>query len=163
MSGTRPLWVSVCLAVLVCASAASAGGFLVRSLLQKPAPLLLATKPVGSIAPHAPATAMATAQLIAASRPLVVKLESLSVERVPPKRVHRAPKIPSSASAESSSASAEPSSAPTEPGSAPAEPSNAPAEPDSALTEPSNAPTEASGSADPARASAPASPATEND
>jgi len=89
----RPRWVSAGVALVVCASASSAGAFVVRSLLHRPAPALTPTV-VASPLPHPTAHGAVTpaAQPAAATRPLVVALESLSVERRPLRTAPRPPK-----------------------------------------------------------------------
>jgi hypothetical protein len=79
--GTRPRWVSVGIALLLCVTAASAGAFLVRSLKLRRQPPTLASSTLG---PPLVNTSAATHAIPAASpapaNPVVVDLESLSLE-----------------------------------------------------------------------------------
>ncbi|MEI9936480.1 MAG: GYF domain-containing protein [Pseudomonadota bacterium] len=96
----RPRWVSACIALVVCVTASAAGASLVRSLKQRqqpqglpvravPAPIVIAT-----LSPTSEAAPAAAAAAAASSVPLVVDLESLSVEhqRTLPRAVRATPK-----------------------------------------------------------------------
>ncbi|MET0793642.1 MAG: DUF4339 domain-containing protein [Polyangiaceae bacterium] len=89
--GDRPRWVSACMAMLVCVAASGSGAYLVRSLKRHHQPLALSSTtanqplPGTSTANHAAPLAPAAA----ASVPLVVDLQSLSVERSAPRRSAR--------------------------------------------------------------------------
>ena len=82
--GDRPRWVSACIALLICVTASGSGAFLVRSLKQRRQPLALASSVASqpSAAPSVPAVGppLAPVPAAAARQPLVVDLESLSVE-----------------------------------------------------------------------------------
>ena len=76
----RPRWVSVCIALTVCVSASAAGALLVRSLRQQrlaPASAAVAAPAIGTLAHSEPSSTPVSAP---SSAPLVVDLESLSVE-----------------------------------------------------------------------------------
>ena len=89
--GQRPRWVSACIALAVCITASGSGAYLVRTLKMHRQPLVLAASAanqplpgtttsnhVAPLAPTAPTSA-----------PLVVDLQSLSVEHSTPRRVAR--------------------------------------------------------------------------
>jgi hypothetical protein len=92
----RPRWLSACIALVVCVTASAAGASLVRSLKQpKPQALPVMAVPappvVNTITEKQPSEPPSSA---ASSAPLVVELESLSVEhkRTPARAVRVAPK-----------------------------------------------------------------------
>jgi hypothetical protein len=92
----RPRWLSACIALVVCVTASAAGASLVRSLKQpKPQapPAITAPAPVSNTSTEKPASELPSAT--ASSAPLVVDLESLSVEhkRTPTRAVRAAPKL----------------------------------------------------------------------
>jgi hypothetical protein len=84
----RPRWVSACIALVVCVTASAAGASLVRSLKQRPKPQTSSASATVAPTANAPnvvtvAAAKPATQPSAAatsSAPLVVSLESLSVE-----------------------------------------------------------------------------------
>jgi GYF domain 2 len=92
--GDRPRWVSACIALLVCIAAAGSGAVLVRSLKMHRQPLPLtpttesgATQPLpGATTPNPVAP---LAPVPAVSAPLVVDLQSLSLEPSTPRRALR--------------------------------------------------------------------------
>jgi GYF domain 2 len=92
--GGRPRWVSACIALVVCIIASGSGAFLVRSLKMHRQPLALtpttasgANQPLpGTSAPNHVAPLAPSA---AASVPLVVDVQSLSVEHSVPRRAVR--------------------------------------------------------------------------
>ena len=90
--GDRPRWVSACIALAVCIAASGSGAYLVRSLKMHRQPLALT--PAAAEQPLAAASTAPAANRVApspsASAPLVVDLQSLSVEHSAPRRVVRA-------------------------------------------------------------------------
>jgi len=99
----RPRWVSACIALVVCVTASAAGASLVRSLKQRPKAQAAATSTaLAAVANAAPVVPNGSAQkpvsqptaAATSSSPLVVTLESLSVEhkraRTPTRTVVRA-------------------------------------------------------------------------
>lgn len=78
----RPRWVSACIALVVCITASAAGASLVRSFKQRPK-----TQAVPALSRSAAATPSSTVKPVSepptlpSSAPLVVDVESLSVER----------------------------------------------------------------------------------
>ncbi len=94
--GQRPRWVSACIALAVCITASGSGAYLVRTLKTHRQPLVAATSAADQplpgtttsnhVAPLAPAAP--------ASAPLVVDLQSLSVERSAPRRIARPVAVP---------------------------------------------------------------------
>lgn len=81
--GDRPRWVSACIALSVCITASGSGAFLVRSLKQRKQPLALTASPVvqATASVRSPSNEAEPTPKAATSRPLVIDLESLSVER----------------------------------------------------------------------------------
>ena len=114
--GDRPPWVSACLAVLVCVTASGSGAYLVRSLKQRQQP----TRALSSAAPQ-PLTSGRAASAGSQpgepirNQPLVVDLQSLSVEHRVPRTTVRPAAPPSvnratQGSTEPSTEGADPSS-----------------------------------------------------
>ncbi len=112
----RPRWVSVGIALVVCVTASAAGASLVRSLKQHQKPQALATSPVST--PLVLATAAnqpsELAHSVPSSAPVVVALESLSVEHkhAPARAVRAMPKLAPAAPTESSDDTTAPAAEP---------------------------------------------------
>lgn len=112
----RPRWVSACIALVVCVTASAAGASLVRSLKQHPkaqAPAAAAPAAVVNVAAQKPATEQPRSA--PSSAPLVVDVESLSVEhkRTSPRPVRSTPKAaPAQPAAENNDESATPANDP---------------------------------------------------
>ena len=128
--GDRPRWVSACIALLVCVTASGSGAYLVRSLKQRQQPAAATS----SAAPPALTSIRALDAHLKASdpstnQPMVVDLESLSVERHAPRAVAR-PASPASAKPATPPAT-EPNSDGADPGSsdAPVPAQTAPSKP----------------------------------
>ncbi|MEI9951798.1 MAG: GYF domain-containing protein [Pseudomonadota bacterium] len=94
--GERPRWVSACIALLVCITASAAGASLVRSLKPHPKPQALPTSAQPTPVVNTPAASPAgePPRSAVSSAPLVVELESLSVEHKPtlPRAARATPK-----------------------------------------------------------------------
>jgi hypothetical protein len=83
--GDRPRWLSACIALFVCFTASGSGAFLVRSLKQRKQPLAL-TSSAATQAKRSARAAGSGAELGAPAAPrppMVVDLESLSIEHSP--------------------------------------------------------------------------------
>lgn len=111
--GDRPRWVSACIALAVCITASGSGAFLVRTLKMHRQPLALTTSSASDQNQPLPGAALPNSvapPAAAASAPLVVDLQSLSVEPSAPRRPVRpiSPPVPKpTATAEASEPSVE--------------------------------------------------------
>jgi hypothetical protein len=83
--GDRPRWLSACIALLVCFTASGSGAFLVRSLKQRKQPLAVTSRAAIQLKASARAAGSGAepAAPAAPPPPLVVELESLSIEHSP--------------------------------------------------------------------------------
>ena len=103
----RPRWVSMGIALIVCVTASAAGASLVRSLKQPKKPQALAASAVSAPKLNASVEKQPSPQPLSApsSAPLVVSLESLSVEhkQTPPRTVRAIPRLVPVAPVDSSS------------------------------------------------------------
>jgi hypothetical protein len=124
----RPRWVSACIALVVCITASAAGASLVRSLRQHPKPqaqalpVSAAPPAVVSVAAQKPATE--PPRSAPSSAPLVVDVESLSVEhkRTLPRAARVAPKPAPTLSTEASDETTPPANDPAPASASEAEP-----------------------------------------